>query len=154
MGLTLLLWRQGLKLAYDKVWAFAFAAALDQGLTCIQAFGVGAGNFRPDCVGEAAFIRDYLDGAIERARGMVPGAESIQVRRDEDFFIPDGLFDSSSDDIATTLYVNAWDPWSMVGNGNAGDCSLDGYWGRSTAMAPLCWPRTNPAISYQAVEMQ
>lgn len=28
------------------------------------------------------------------------------------------------------LLVNAWDPWSMVGNGNAGDNSLDGFFGR------------------------
>lgn len=28
------------------------------------------------------------------------------------------------------LLVNAWDPWSMVGNGNAGDNSLDGFYGR------------------------
>ena len=26
--------------------------------------------------------------------------------------------------------MNAWDPWSMVGNGNAGDNSLDGFFGR------------------------
>ena len=145
---------EALKLAYAKMWAYAFAAALQHGLTCIQAFGVGSGAFRPDCVGEAAFLRDYVDGAIEVARGMVPHAEGIAVRRDDGFFIPNGLFAASAEDIATTLYVNAWDPWSMVGNGNARDRSLDGYWGRSTAMAPLCWPKTNPAISYEAVQMQ
>jgi len=44
-------------------------------------------------------------------------------------------------------------PWSMTGNGNKSDRSLDGYWGRSTAIAPLCWPITNPEIRYEAIEM-
>merc|ERR1712039_724173 len=43
-----------------------------------------------------------------------------------------------------SLLVNAWDPWSMVGNGNAADNSLDGYFGRCTAMALLCWPKKCP----------
>lgn len=49
------------------------------------------------------------------------------------------------------LYINAWDPWSLVGNGHAGDASLDGYFGRSTPMALLCWPETNPSLQYVAV---
>lgn len=47
-----------------------------------------------------------------------------------------------------TLFVNAWDPWSLVGNGNDMDNSLDGYFGRVTASALLCWPITNPYITY------
>ncbi len=38
------------------------------------------------------------------------------------------------------IFVNAWDPWSFVGNGNAKDESLDGAFGRATAMALLCSP--------------
>ena len=41
------------------------------------------------------------------------------------------------------LFVNAWDPHTLVGNANFGDASMDGYYGRSTAMALLCWPLTN-----------
>tara|TARA_B110001450_G_scaffold222440_1_gene219012 strand:- start:144 stop:1067 length:924 start_codon:yes stop_codon:yes gene_type:complete len=47
-----------------------------------------------------------------------------------------------------TLYQNAWDPHSMVGNGNYGDNSLDGYFGRHTGIHFLCWPQTNPNIKY------
>ena len=50
-----------------------------------------------------------------------------------------------------TRYVNAWDPWSMVGNGNESDQSLDGYWGRSTAMAVICWPLSNPHMQFTEV---
>ena len=44
------------------------------------------------------------------------------------------------------LFVNAWDPHSFVGNGNLADNSLDGWYGRYTAMAVLCWPGTNPYL--------
>ena len=42
-----------------------------------------------------------------------------------------------------TLFINAWDPWSMIGNGNKADKSLDGYWGSVSNMAYLGWPFTN-----------
>jgi hypothetical protein len=45
-----------------------------------------------------------------------------------------------------TLYVNAWDPWSLPGNGNFNDPSIDGAYGRSSAIAVLCWPFTNPHL--------
>lgn len=50
-----------------------------------------------------------------------------------------------------TLYQNAWDPHSMVGNGNRGDNSLDGFVGRCTNMHFLCWPPTNPNIKYKSI---
>jgi hypothetical protein len=49
------------------------------------------------------------------------------------------------------LFINAWDPWSLVGNGNEGDNSLDGYVGRISAAGILCWPLTNPYIQYIGV---
>ena len=42
----------------------------------------------------------------------------------------------------------------MVGNGNKGDRSLDGFYGRCTAMVPLCWPVINSEINYQSVDMK
>ena len=48
-----------------------------------------------------------------------------------------------------SLYVNAWDPWSIVGNGNASDNSFDGFIGRTTAAGILCWPLTCPNIQYK-----
>lgn len=66
--------------------------------------------------------------------------------------IPDWAFSAEGLSRASvSLLVNAWDPWSMVGNGNKGDNSLDGYFGRCTAMALLCWPETNPFITFQKV---
>ena len=66
--------------------------------------------------------------------------------------IPEMVFKDSklAGPLDNVLFVNAWDPWSIVGNGNASDPSLDGYFGRSTAMSLLCWPLTNPYIQYRA----
>lgn len=50
-----------------------------------------------------------------------------------------------------TLFINAWDPFSMIGNGNEMDDSLDGYFGRISAMSILGWPITNKQLSYQEV---
>lgn len=50
---------------------------------------------------------------------------------------------SAKYDIRKCLFVNAWDPWSMAGNGNAMDKSLDGFIGRRSMIALLCWPYTN-----------
>jgi len=56
--------------------------------------------------------------------------------------------------IANRLFVNAWDPHSIVGNGNFTDASMDGYYGRTTAMALLCWPPTNPAVNAQLIKVE
>lgn len=58
------------------------------------------------------------------------------------------IFENESEDIENTLYVNAWDPWSIIGNGNGGDRSLDGCWGRCSNMSVLGWSVTNPTIQY------
>ena len=56
----------------------------------------------------------------------------------------------SQAELDESLIINAWDPFSMVGNGNAGDISLDGYVGRISAAGVLSWPVTNPQIQWQA----
>jgi len=53
-----------------------------------------------------------------------------------------------SNNLDNILFVNAWDPYSLVGNGNNMDDSLDGYLGRISAMSILCWSITNPFIKY------
>ena len=51
------------------------------------------------------------------------------------------------------MYVNAWDPWTIIGNGNENDNSLDGYWGKSTNMSVLGWFLTNPEMTFRPVFM-
>jgi len=59
--------------------------------------------------------------------------------------IPDVLFTEDTTP-ADTLYINAWDPWSIIGNGNAADGSLDGHWGRNSNMSVLGWSMTNSKL--------
>jgi hypothetical protein len=51
-----------------------------------------------------------------------------------------GISDFIKDyDLSRMLIVNAWDPFSMAGNGNGFDESLDGHLGRISAISVLCW---------------
>ena len=54
-------------------------------------------------------------------------------------------------DIEKVAIVNAWDPHSIVGNGNNMDRSLDGFWGRSTNLGIRCWSGTNNMITKEGV---
>ena len=71
---------------------------------------------------------------------LICNSKNIEVEKFE--FVPQIL---SADD---TLFMNAWDPHSIIGNGNSMDNSLDGYFGRVTAMAYLSFPPINPNIKY------
>ncbi len=57
------------------------------------------------------------------------------------------------EDLDTMILTNAWDCWSMLGNGNAQDHSLDGYYGRASAIAALGWPRCNEYIKFIPVDI-
>jgi len=46
------------------------------------------------------------------------------------------------------LFLNAWDPHSIAGNGNGIDNSLDGFFGRASAIGLICCPHTNPNMQY------
>jgi len=76
---------------------------------------------------------------------------------EENWKIPDLLFNgtleskpnSIEDDPATlenTLFVNSLNPWSLIGNGNFLDNSLNGFWGRSSNMSVLGWTFTNETL--------
>lgn len=66
----------------------------------------------------------------------------------EGFEVPKSFLKFSKKDkrLNKTIFVNAWDCWTIIGNGNYGDRSLDGYFGRSTPMGLLGWPVTNTDI--------
>jgi hypothetical protein len=46
----------------------------------------------------------------------------------------------------STLFVNEWDAWTIPGNGHGNDPSLSGYVGRSSNVAILSTPMTNPYL--------
>ena len=50
-------------------------------------------------------------------------------------------------DLCRTMFVNAWDPWSVAGNGNTSDNSLDGFVGRHSNVGILSSLLTNPFLT-------
>jgi hypothetical protein len=130
------------------MWNFCFQCAKDLGLKRIYIADVGGGAFStylnrsPET--QYATLKEQSLGPVARA---YPNIETSRLG-----MVPHAIFsgEMSTED---SLFVNAWDPWSMVGNGNAADNSLDGFFGRCTAMAVLCWPPLNPSIRYLDVEL-
>ena len=64
------------------------------------------------------------------------------------------LFPAVVVDAKDALIVNAWDPHSMPGNGNAADASLDGHVGRSSAVHFFGWPVANLHLLQNVITVQ
>jgi hypothetical protein len=141
--------------AYAAMWALAVGAVnmlFDQGhISAVAVYNVGGGafcgstfeNFVTEC-----FEPTFLPAAARFRRGVRLLGYDERTKQFYGGMIPNVL---ARDDASTTLYINAWDPWSLIGNGNASDDSLDGFWGRSSNLAVLGWPVTNPRIKWRAV---
>lgn len=142
---------------YNKMWRKAFIAAANLKkmgkIKNIQIFNVGGGAFAPpdydnfiETIFEPAFLPliPYFKNAGIKVLGY-----DMEEKEFNGGYIPQIL--STDTDMEHTLYVNAWDPWSMIGNGNDRDNSLDGNWGRCSNMAVLGWSETNPFIKYYPV---
>ena len=142
---------------YYEVWHKAFVAAVhlkrSGKIDKIKIFNVGGGAF------SGLFEADFIEHIFEPAfLPFIPSFEAAGIevlgynqntQRFDGGFIPDTL--DIDTEMEKTLYVNAWDPWSLIGNGNERDESLDGYWGRCSNMAVLGWSLTNTEIKYCAV---
>jgi len=150
-----------LKARIEMMYRYAFECAKRKDLTKIQWGGVGDGNFAA-CSEEGVDlkpeIRELNNAAKEKLKEEYPGIEVLEGWNDKPFFnVPTAFFEDPKPNLETTLYINAWDPWSLVGNGHEGDNSLDGKYGRISAMAWLSWYMTNPFLNdenYVAVKEQ
>lgn len=140
------------------MWRHMFAAARSYGLTKIFYAEVGGGYFSillADLMENDAYDYSMFFGESFGAVRNEPGNEGFKLEKMGRF--PDIVFEMTQDELDSALFVNAWDPLSIVGNGNAGDNSLDGYVGRSTCLGLLSFPATNPKLldtkgTYIAVE--
>ncbi|KAI9012420.1 hypothetical protein DFJ74DRAFT_683826 [Hyaloraphidium curvatum] len=146
--------------AYKRMWSLCAAAAVmlkrEQGVQTLQVYNVGGGAFAGSLFDD--FVRECFEPAflpllpeLEKAGVTVAGYD-FQQHRFTGGWIPNVLEALDDVTLERTLWVNAWDPWSLIGNGNAGDGSLDGYWGRCSNLAILGWPCTNPHVRYVAVD--
>lgn len=136
---------------YVKVFDKIFVCAEEYGLQTIVMSLVGAGVFALYWEG---LLEDIWIPAFNESRRkfrqftiLFMGPTVFPVRSEQVGFkvVNLGFFPQNVEkvDVKQTLFVNAWDCFSMAGNGNAKDESLDGHVGRNTAVALLCWPLTN-----------
>lgn len=140
---------------YYNMWRLAIKDAINRGLDKIVYWYIGAGAFStylPELIEEfnnkSNFVQ-LLKKQLYKARKYYNKNITLIDGNEKKLFVPGCLF---KHDDKNTLYVNAWDPWSIVGNGNFNDNSLDGYWGRYSDMALRCWPVTNKYIKIEGIK--
>lgn len=149
--------KEELVVKYNNMWKLALACAINLKKTKFSIFNVGGGYFSG---GFTNFKEDIFEKSFEplipifaRKKIEIIGYNKTTKQFDGSRFIPHIFDNPGEDDYKNTLYVNAWDPWSIIGNGNDHDNSLDGYWGKSTNMGVLGWFLTNPNMIFRPVLM-
>ena len=136
---------------YNRMWRLVLAAAKWSGCKRLKIFNVGGGAFAGPHGGDN-FIRNIFEPAFApllldfKQSGIEVDGYNWAAHRFHGDTIPDVLEVEDLDEVA---FVNAWDPWSLIGNGNERDFSLDGAWGRISNMAVLGWSETNPFIQWR-----
>lgn len=139
---------------YRAMWRLALEAVKVLKKSKFQIYNVGGGAF------SGTYYRTFIEELFEPSfLPLLPEFEvaGIQVigydiasKKFTGGFIPECL-NEKTQDLENTIYVNAWDPWSIIGNGNECDNSLDGFWGRSSNMSVLGWLKTNPDMKFIGV---
>ena len=152
---------------YQQVFHFIFQCADEKRLSTVCMSLVGGGYFAGEYPGGKGPLQDeiWIPAFIATHR-QYPDTHVVFMGAHYDFlqrlykyggtkYNDIGLWPELLNDIDTkdTLIVNAWDPFSFVGNGNEGDGSLDGRIGRSTACSMLCWPLVNSEMTYSPVDI-
>lgn len=137
---------------YKQMWSLVLGALKHMGAKQVCIYNIGGGAFA------GLYGRDFQTQIFEPAfLPLLPQFEAagiqilgfdVATKRFTGGRIPDCLFQGVD---PNTVFLNAWDPWSLIGNANECDNSLDGYWGRCSNMSVLGWLPTNPAMSFVGV---
>jgi hypothetical protein len=136
---------------YRKMWLLALTAVSNSPCKKLQLYNVGGGAFSG---WHSNFTVDIFEPAFKpllsqfEAKGITVLGYDWENHRFTSGLIPACL---ETADLESTIFVNAWDPWSLLGNGNERDRSLDGSWGRISNIAVLGWLHTNPSIEFLPV---
>lgn len=152
---------------YETVFKFIFVCAEDKQLKTVCMSLVGANNFAREYPGGIESFQDEVwIPTFRKIRNLYKKINVIFMGTDDYFrrrlqgkskvkYDDTGKFPQllRKIDVNNTLIVNAWDPFSFVGNGNERDNSLDGYIGRVTACSMLCWPLVNSEMRYLPVRI-
>jgi|694.fasta_scaffold13317_9 hypothetical protein len=129
--------------AYTRIWQKAFECAKYWNLPTIVATQVGNGAFKPGLYDYKEFKSNVHDVVLSNMKKAYSGVGVVEPRN-----VFDMIYNMDQAKLDDLLFVNSWDPHSMLGNGNRIDDSLDGKFGRCSAIAVLGWPGTNLHVRY------
>jgi hypothetical protein len=144
---------------YFKIFEKIYQCAKDHKLGCVVMSLVGGGSFATKYTdsngnGNDHFLKNvwckvfnkFNSNSNSNIKTMFMGSSNTKIfqylvnKYTDIGYFPECVSKIKLDD---TLFVNAWDPWSMAGNGNNYDNSLDGHMGRHTMIALMCWSGSN-----------
>ena len=131
---------------YACVWQKAFKCAKYWNLPTIVATQVGNGAFKPPNLSYQEFKLGVHDKVLSNLKTLYPDVKVIEPRN-----VFSMIYTLDQAKLDNLLFVNSWDPHSMLGNGNRIDDSLDGKFGRCSAIAVLGWPGTNLHVRYKQI---
>lgn len=141
---------------YHEMWKLALACLIEKKLTKFRIYCIGGGAFASLLFDKYTFVTEIFEPSFcpllktfEELNITILGY-NFDKKMFNGGFIPT-IFNDDSEDLTNTLYCNAWDPWTIIGNGNECDRSLDGFWGRYSNLSVLGWYPTNPAMKFVSV---
>ena len=132
--------------AYTCIWRKAFECATYWDLPTIVATQVGNGAFKPPNLSYQEFKLGVHDKVLFNLKKAYPDIKVVQPRN-----VFGVIYKLDQAKLDNLLFVTSWDPHSMLGNGNCIDDSLDGKFGRCSAIAVLGWPGTNLHVRYKQI---
>jgi hypothetical protein len=150
-----------LKEKYTEIFQKIFVCAAKLHLNTIVMSLIGANYFAAKYPGGSkAFRKEIWDPAFLKARDrsilvvfMSLNLDPITVENEEFQSLGPWPQNIQKVNLDSTLFVNSWDPHSVIGNGNRIDDSIDGHVGRTTNAAILGTSMTNPFIQFQKVQL-
>ena len=127
---------------YTRIWEKALQCAVDLEVRTIVSSVVGGNHFSP--IDPEEFRMQVHNVVLAGLQKKYP---SVVIQRPKSD-IMEYISYTSQEKLNNMLFINAWDPHSILGNGNKNDCSLDGVFGRYTAISVLGWTGTNQYVSF------
>ena len=149
---------QHAKKFYERLFCLIFEAAIHLQKKTIVMSLVGANNFAslwnggPSTFENEIWLPSFYKVVQEYKKSNlhimfmgadVPGYDNLG-------YFPQLLLHPKIKCLHRTLFINAWDCWSIPGNGNSMDNSLDGHIGRNTQIGILGTSLTNPYLKENA----
>lgn len=154
---------------FELIFRMTFECALQENFTEIYMCGFGLGEFNnnvdhyvqglhdalklyatnDDFNRIKLIFWDYNMNTYRKIVEKVQGIEFIQFNYNQLYNEIHKI--SQVKNMSTILFHNAWDPFSIIGNGNEQDGSFDGQWGRRTLCSFFSMLQLNDKIKFKNI---